>query len=418
MIMPEELVSATEVGGGISALPGGKIAGGKEMGDLIRNRDWSTTSLGPMETWSETLCATVSLMLNAAVPSALYWGPELALLYNDGYRNNLANRHPAALGASAREVWADLWEAFGQQFEAVLSEGKSVIYEKVPIRLAVDGRMRDTFWSFSMSPIYEDGRVAGVYKISQNVTDEVHATNALVTTDERLRLALSATNCLGMWDWPIPTDLIFVGEQLALAHGMDPHGSRNGYPQAMLFQNLHPDDKEKALGALTRAIQTGEEYRMEYRVCQPGESVRWISNRGGCIYGDDGKPVRFLGIAFDITREREGVVECREDSPTIVLTSAPDRTRAIREMVEFVVVELVSGKNEVAVTSVDHGNLTHIIVKVAATDVERVVGENGQTAAAIRSLLAAASIKAGRNYSLEVVGEEFGKDLPIGWIVQ
>jgi PAS domain-containing protein/predicted RNA-binding protein YlqC (UPF0109 family) len=360
----------------------------------------------------------VNLALNAGVPSAVYWGPEMVILYNDGYRDNIADRHPAALGRSAREVWADLWDTFGERLEAVLSNGTPITYHKVPITLQVEGRMQETFWNFSLSPIYEDARIVGMYKTSQNVTDEVTAFNALALSDERLRLALSATNCLGTLDWHIATDLVFVGERFAQVFGLDPRQLSNGYPRATFLQNVHPDDKQKTMDDAARAIRTGKRFQSVHRVCQPDGSVRLVSGWGSCIYGDDGQPVRFPGIAFDVTEERAEALEQSENSPAILLTSTLGNYGAVTELVEFIVAELVGRKDEVVVSSVDRGRSTHIMVKVATQDVDRLVGENGRTAAAIRSVVAAASIKLGRHHSLEIAGEDPSEHLPSGQMVQ
>ena len=37
------------------------------------------------------------------------WGPELAFLYNDGYRPIFGAKHPRALGLPFREVWSEIW---------------------------------------------------------------------------------------------------------------------------------------------------------------------------------------------------------------------------------------------------------------------------------------------------------------------
>jgi PAS domain-containing protein/predicted RNA-binding protein YlqC (UPF0109 family) len=414
--MREKRVSTAGFGGRVSVGPGDVISGGKEMGELVRGWEWAKTSLGPIEGWSAALLAVVNVALNSDVASAVYWGPELTMIYNDGYRDNIGVRHPGALGASARDVWADLWEQFGEEFEGVLRDGNAVVHEKVLVKLPVDGRVRETFWNFSLSPVYEDGRIAGVYKTARNITDEVNAMNALVESDERLRLALSATNCLGTWDWDIASGLIFVDERFARVYGFDGQDLRKGFPRSEFLRNVHPEDKLKLLEAVARAVRTGEEYNLEYRVCHPDGRLRWVSSKGHCVYGDDGVAVRFPGIAYDITAERAGWGEWDEDSPSIVLEPRPETGVSVVSLLEFIVVRLVNRKDEVVVRSIDDGEATHVTVKVAAEDIERVVGEDGRTAAAIRSVLTASSIKTGRRYSLEILGEGLEEDFGVGWL--
>ena len=65
--------------------------------------------VGPVCTWPQSLRSAVSIMLSSRYPIALYWGPELALLYNDAWSPILGGKHPWALGRPGREVWPEIW---------------------------------------------------------------------------------------------------------------------------------------------------------------------------------------------------------------------------------------------------------------------------------------------------------------------
>ena len=75
------------------------LAGGGEMGALMRAFDWSTTPLGPVETWSPALRMMVGFLLANRFPLLLWWGPEFVSIYNDAYRPVLGDQ--ASLGAGA-----------------------------------------------------------------------------------------------------------------------------------------------------------------------------------------------------------------------------------------------------------------------------------------------------------------------------
>ncbi len=55
----------------------GFLAGGGEMGALVRAHNWAATPLGPPESWPQSLRTTVRLMLNTRHPMFIWWGPEL-----------------------------------------------------------------------------------------------------------------------------------------------------------------------------------------------------------------------------------------------------------------------------------------------------------------------------------------------------
>ena len=65
------------------------LSGGGEMGALMRQHDWRGSSLGVPEQWPQALRTAVRLILNTGHPMYIWWGPDLACLYNDAYRSSI-----------------------------------------------------------------------------------------------------------------------------------------------------------------------------------------------------------------------------------------------------------------------------------------------------------------------------------------
>src|ERR1700712_5110526 len=78
-----------------------------ELAGLIASKDWSTTPLGAQDNWSPTLKLVVGIMTASGFPMALRWGSDLVLIYNDGYKPILGDKHPWALGLPFRVVWPE-----------------------------------------------------------------------------------------------------------------------------------------------------------------------------------------------------------------------------------------------------------------------------------------------------------------------
>ncbi|HYF55481.1 MAG TPA: hybrid sensor histidine kinase/response regulator, partial [Salinarimonas sp.] len=75
---------------------------GGATGRLIAFRDWTGTPLGPIESWPQSLKTAVGIMAATRHPVFIFWGPELACLYNDAYAASLGpEKHPAILGLPA-----------------------------------------------------------------------------------------------------------------------------------------------------------------------------------------------------------------------------------------------------------------------------------------------------------------------------
>ena len=67
-------------------------------------QDWAATPLGPVESWPQSLKTAASMVLGSTVPMFVGWGPDLLLLYNDGYAEILGDRGPALGQAGARDL--------------------------------------------------------------------------------------------------------------------------------------------------------------------------------------------------------------------------------------------------------------------------------------------------------------------------
>ena len=134
------------------------------MNELFRNFDWAATPLGPVDGWPDGLKAVVRILLTSGFPMWMAWGPELTVLYNDGYRRTtLGKKHPWALGRSAREVWCEIWKDIGPRIQRVMETGEASWDEALMLILERSGYPEETYHTFSYSPLDgPDGSVAGM----------------------------------------------------------------------------------------------------------------------------------------------------------------------------------------------------------------------------------------------------------------
>ena len=150
------------------------LAGGGDMGERIRAFDWAATPLGPPEVWPEVLRSALRICLSSAFPTAIYWGPDLYLMYNNGWAPIPADRHPGCLGKVGREVWADIWDIIGPQFARVLEtgEGFSAFDQMLPMER--NGQPQETYWNYSFTPLVdESGAVRGILNQGNETTRQV-----------------------------------------------------------------------------------------------------------------------------------------------------------------------------------------------------------------------------------------------------
>jgi hypothetical protein len=81
----------------------------------------------------------------------------------------------------------------------------------------------------------------------------------------------------------------------------------------------------------------------------------------------------------------------------------------VKELVETVCKSLVDNPEEVKVTQIDGEQTTILELRVHQSDLGKVIGKQGRTARAIRTILAAAGMKQRRRFNLEII-ERFDDD--------
>lgn len=152
------------------------LQGGGAMGERIRAFDWDRHPLGPPARWPQALRMTLGLCLNSSFPTAIYWGPDLHVLYNDAWSVIPAERHPAILGMPAREAWSDIWHVVGSRFEGVLRTGQGEASYNEMLPMVRQGRPTETWWNYSLTAIRDaDYRVAGIFNQGNEITEVVLA---------------------------------------------------------------------------------------------------------------------------------------------------------------------------------------------------------------------------------------------------
>ena len=98
------------------------------MSALIRAKDWSNSPLGDADGWPPSLTLVVNLVLASGFPMAVRWGPDFVMIYNDGYRPILGDKHPQALGLPFREVWPEVQTVLAPLHESILSGERSAFF--------------------------------------------------------------------------------------------------------------------------------------------------------------------------------------------------------------------------------------------------------------------------------------------------
>lgn len=184
----------------------GFLRNGGQMAELILKRDWSD-SLGSIEEWPAALRSALSICLNSSFPTAIYWGPEMRLLYNDSWAPIPAERHPWALGKPAAEVWSDIWDVVGPQFRQVMTTGEGVTTYDQLLIMDRNGVPTEGYWNYSLSSIRDEhGNIVGIFNQGNETTAAVLARRQTQEEIARLgRLFAQAPAAIAILEGPSHT---------------------------------------------------------------------------------------------------------------------------------------------------------------------------------------------------------------------
>ena len=168
------------------------FAGGGEMGDLMRTKDWAHTALGAPAQWAPSLKAMVRMALGTRHPVFIFWGPRHTCLYNDAYRQSLGTeKHPSILGQDGRTAWPEIWDVIGPQIDLVMRGEGSTWHQNQLVPILRNGAVEDAYWTYSFCPIDDEratGGIGGVLVLCTETTAQVLAERRLATDRERFAL--------------------------------------------------------------------------------------------------------------------------------------------------------------------------------------------------------------------------------------
>ena len=160
--------------------------GDSECGRLIAARDWSAT-LGPVDSWPQSLRTATALLLRSPVPMVMLWGDDGIMVYNDAYSVFAGGRHPELLGSKVREGWPEVAD-FNDNVMKVALGGGTLQYRDQELTLYRNGEAEQVWMNLDYSPVIDEtGGPAGVLAIVVETTERVRAERRMRESEERLR---------------------------------------------------------------------------------------------------------------------------------------------------------------------------------------------------------------------------------------
>ncbi len=275
------------------------LAGGGEMGARMRSIDWSKTSLGSVENWSQSLLSAVSICLGSAFPIGIYWGAELELLYNDAWSPILGTKHPWALGQPAQVVWPEIWDAIEPLFHKVKQTGEGVWQKDQLLLMNRHGYTEECYFNFTFSPIQGETGVEGIFNAVVETTYQViserrtrvlrqlaERTSGAKSAEEVFKLAAETISSAAQ---DIPFALLYLLDSDGKkAHLVDSVGIEAGLPVSPVVILLEETNNE--IWSLSKVAQSG-------KVAEVSQLTAHFSTLPSGVWGEPSDTALVLPIA-------------------------------------------------------------------------------------------------------------------------
>jgi PAS domain S-box-containing protein len=247
------------------------------------------------------------------------------MIYNDGYRSILGDKHPAAFGLPFHEAWPEVQPQLRPLHEAILTGTSGAFFaEDLLIKIQRRGVPEDARFTLSYSPVPDETAPTGVGGVLVTVVEtsgRVRTEEALRASEERFAGIFEQTS-VGVVQCALDGRFLLVNKRFCEIAGRTAEEL-----MALRVQDItHPDEQEENIERLARLRIDGVPYVIEKRYLRPDGSTIWTNSNVALMRGSDGKPKQLIAVVRDVTERKiaESILREKEADLRLVLDSATD----------------------------------------------------------------------------------------------
>lgn len=261
---------------------------------------WSETGAGG---WGERSESADALSLAELAP-VLLWS-------SDGDGNGMQFNRPwlAFTGLAAEQAAGRGWldAVHPDDRERRLAAHRDAASRTGPFEVEYRLRHHDGTWRWVLDRgVPLAGRPPAYAGACFDITERRRGEQELLRSREDLRLALTAGS-MGTFVWDRRTGRVTRDSTLQALYGLDDEPGDGSFEEWVTL--VHPDDRERVLADVNRALSEDSTYELEHRVVRRDGQVRWLARRGAVFHDDNGEIAGTRGVVVDITDRKQAEEE-------------------------------------------------------------------------------------------------------------
>ena len=231
------------------------------------------------------------------ITQQIFWGDNLYSLF--GYRPNeitFENWDSLVHTDHRKRVNQSLQEAFKDKSQTYWKEEYPLLTKSGSYRFVLDRGfiIRD-----------EKGEAIQMIGAIQDITDEKEYEQQLLESNARFDAVMNATHDL-IWDWNLETGEFYRDQQGATkVYGLEDVSQIKDFNTWM--ERIHPEDHDRVQKVVTDFLHATKEntFDVEYRFKKDDGTYSYVYDRGILIRNEEGKPIRMVGAAQNITERKK-----------------------------------------------------------------------------------------------------------------
>lgn len=174
----------------------------------------------------------------------------------------------------------------------------------------LDGRWRHA-WTRCMAQHRGVGQAGPPLMVALDVSVRQQALDRLRQADQRIALTTHALG-IGTWEYVFDADQRRWDDQMFLLRGLPPSPQAPSLAEMINF--VHEDDRAVMKQRIAASMHLGIPQTYEFRVKLPDGGLRWLASRSVMISDDQGRPVRRIGVNWDVTESRRAAQVLQEQA--------------------------------------------------------------------------------------------------------